>query len=183
MATEPHELFSSKVKIESPTGCWIWAGTKSKWGHGVFAWSKSRTGAHRYSWEWFNGRKIPNGMMVIHSCNVPECVNPLHLRVGTQFDNMADRKLVGNYLRGERHVNALLTNNQARAIFEDQRTCNQIAKTFGVKRDVVQRIRQGQTYVNATGGGRSPYQKDKGKGSWNSRYPLVPWGKIRLRAT
>lgn len=176
MATEPHELFASKVTVKTPTGCWLWSGTKNKDGYGVFAWSRNRMGAHRYSWEWFNGRKIPDGMMVIHSCNEASCVNPLHLRIGNQLDNMLDRRLIGNYPRGQKHPRSVLSDRAALSIFRDQRTCGMIAKSFNVKRDVVQRIRTGQTYFNVTGGGRSPYQKAKGCGSWCSRYAVVPWG-------
>ncbi len=169
MATETQVLFASKIKIESPTGCWEWIGTKGREGYGVFAWSKNRMSAHRYSWEWFNGREIPSGMMVLHSCNNPACVNPLHLRLGTHFDNMADRKLIGNYLRGEHHVRAVITDEQAIKIFNDKRTCRIIAEDYGVNRDVVHRIRTGETYASATGGGRSPFQGTKGKGSWINR--------------
>ncbi len=182
MATQTQELFASKISIESPTGCWTWRGTIGREGYGVFAWSKNRMSAHRYSWTWFNGRPVPPEMMVLHNCHNPACVNPLHLKLGTHEDNMSDRKLIGNYLRGEKHVNSVVSDARARSIFDDQRTCGAIAKTFGVSRHVVQGIRSGKTYINATGGGRSPYQGSKGKGSWNTRYPVVPWGKIKKKA-
>ncbi len=76
---------------------------------------------------------------------------------------MSDRKLVGNYLRGEKNVRSVITDEQAQRIFDDKRTCRVIAEDYGIKRDVVQRIRQGQTYANITGGKRSPFQKSKGR--------------------
>lgn len=170
MSTMPQALFVSKIDIPSADVCWNWKGPLSRSGYGVFAWApKNRTGAHRYSWQFFHGKKIPEGKMVLHACNNPRCVNPTHLRIGTHLINMMDRRLSGNYKNGEDHPASVLTNALARRIFNDPRTCRVIAEQYGLKRDTVHRIRRGQTYAAATGGGVSPYQKSKGKGSWDNR--------------
>lgn len=73
------------------SGCWIWIGaTDGKgYGHMASAYKKSPMKAYRVSYELFNG-KIPKGLVVRHKCDIPSCVNPNHLEIGTQKDNMQD---------------------------------------------------------------------------------------------
>lgn len=78
-------------KVEKTTGCWKWHGAKSQ-GYGYLTVGGRNAGlmrAHRLSYMIHNG-KIPDGLMVLHSCDNPECTNPDHLRVGTHADNMDD---------------------------------------------------------------------------------------------
>jgi hypothetical protein len=65
--------------------------------------------AHRISWELHNGT-IPDGLNVLHKCDNPPCVNPAHLFVGTDLDNMQDRDRKG------RHGTAKLTPRDIRSI-------------------------------------------------------------------
>lgn len=62
--------------------------------------------AHRVSWEFVNG-PIPKDMCILHKCDNPPCVNPSHLWLGTQLENIKDRQLKGRQktLRGESHPN------------------------------------------------------------------------------
>lgn len=75
-------------------GCWIWRGAPSgKMGYGHISVGprsdKMAIGAHRFSWLLHRGA-IPSGLSVLHKCDVPLCVNPAHLFVGTQGDNVRD---------------------------------------------------------------------------------------------
>ena len=74
-------------KVNKTDSCWLWTGKKGRYGQ--FRLNGGIVGAHRVSWELANG-PIPNGLLVCHSCDVPLCVNPAHLFLGRQGDNMQD---------------------------------------------------------------------------------------------
>lgn len=78
-------------KPDRPDGCWIFAGAVcNQAGHVHIAREDgSRVFAHRYSYELHHG-PIPAGLVVMHACDVPRCVNPAHLSAGTQRDNVHD---------------------------------------------------------------------------------------------
>lgn len=87
------ERFHASYIPEPNTGCWFWLGALSKGnsGYGQIMRETSRTyiKAHRYSW-LLNFGRIPRGLCVLHKCDVSFCVNPEHLFLGTQADNIYD---------------------------------------------------------------------------------------------
>jgi hypothetical protein len=75
-------------------GCWLWTGSKDDGGYGWFSVDVKTMRAHRVSYELHYG-PIPDGFFVLHGCDVRHCVNPSHLYLGTQFDNICDRDTRG----------------------------------------------------------------------------------------
>ena len=137
------------ISVDPGTGCWVWTGSLHRTGYGrlMFGPAKSRRArfAHRVSYEVHVG-PIPDGMYVLHRCDNPPCVNPEHLSLGTQFDNMGDAATKGRVSRGEARHNVRLTAEQARSIREDPRGHTAVAREYGVGYTTVKAIRDGRTW-------------------------------------
>ena len=87
------------VKRGSPDECWLWQGPKLvSGGYGVLQLGrKYKQRAHRVSYELHKG-PVPAGMQVCHACDVPPCVNPNHLWLGSNKDNQADKMKKGRWV-------------------------------------------------------------------------------------
>jgi hypothetical protein len=97
------QRFWTKVNKNGPNGCWIWTAAVDGGGYGNFALHKGRfVKAHRLAYEMMVGQ-IPEGMNVLHRCDTPRCVNPSHLFLGTQADNMADMVSKNRFRLGNRN--------------------------------------------------------------------------------
>lgn len=81
-------------KVDKSGECWIWLGSKTQGGYGLFRFSGKRAYAHRFTYELTHG-SIPDGLHICHTCDNPSCCNPAHLWAGTPVDNMADRDRKG----------------------------------------------------------------------------------------
>lgn len=81
-------------KIKKTKTCWYWTACVSSFGYGQISVNGKSVGAHRISWEIHNG-SILDGLHVLHKCDNPPCVNPDHLFLGTNKDNVEDRYVKG----------------------------------------------------------------------------------------
>jgi hypothetical protein len=127
------ELFWAKVARGAD--CWEWGGARNTSGYGWFRFGPDRTptGAHRVAYELSNG-PIPDGLAVLHRCDNPPCVNPAHLFLGTNQDNVTDKVNKGRHPNSRqvtcRHghpfdeANTYVTRRGARMC----RTCNRLAQ-------------------------------------------------------
>lgn len=92
-----HRVFE-KTEINGHDKCWIFKGASDKLGYGRISNRHGRfeppEKAYRVMFELING-KIPEGMSILHQCDNPSCVNPNHLKVGTQKDNMMEASFRG----------------------------------------------------------------------------------------
>lgn len=88
------------------TGCWEWLGGRTHDNYGKF-WMDKTMKAHKVSFLLYKG-EVPQGMVVMHICDNPPCVNPDHLRLGTQLDNIRDRDIKGRTKKGKQRKFLLL---------------------------------------------------------------------------
>ena len=124
----------------------MWIGTKSEKGYGVCVVAGTLRKAHRVSWELSRGQ-IPVGMQVCHRCDVRACVNPDHLFLGTNLDNVRDAQAKGRVPLGSKRTLAKLTEQDvefARASAAAGRPVAWLAREFRVcpktMRDAVDRV-------------------------------------------
>ena len=96
--------FWAKVDRQAVDGCWLWqASLMGRYGQFTAMACVGRQVhlyAHRVAWEIANRQPVPDGSYVLHTCDTPRCVNPAHLFVGSQLDNMRDAKAKGRLRPG-----------------------------------------------------------------------------------
>lgn len=161
------ERFFSKVN--KTDGCWEWTGSFTTTGYGSF-YDKKMYRAHRFSWVLFNG-DIPDGLHVCHTCDNRKCVNPEHLFLGTNMDNLNDRQNKGRQAKGTKNgrythghyskFDPVPKDRPAIFLFKDtvvnireelsnrsknRKTLQKIAQDFGVNYYVIRGIWRGQSY-------------------------------------
>lgn len=136
--------------------CWLWSGTTTAHGYGYIGDENGRMlRAHRVAWTLAHGR-IPDGvgyhgMCVLHRCDVRNCVNPAHLFLGSNEDNMADMVAKGRSASGERGARARLTESDVSAIRSSGDPVGVLAARYGVRSCTVSNIRAGRIWKRLTG--------------------------------
>jgi len=152
----PIERFQAKYEPEPNTGCWIWHGAQSECGNGHFYgffWdheTKKQVGAHVWAAKCLGGLPIEDGQ-VNHKCDLGLCVNPDHMYVGTQKQNVADAHRRGRKKSGAECSFSKLTDNQVRAIrvlSDEGETWAWIADLVQVEQHLVDDVLRGKGYKN-----------------------------------
>lgn len=105
------------TKAQRKGDCLVWIGDRDQRGYGVIRLNGRRQKAHRVSYSLHVG-PIPAGMVVRHACDNPSCVDPMHLLLGTQLQNVEDMLQRGRAtrLKGEHNPGAQLTAQQVAQI-------------------------------------------------------------------
>ncbi len=153
-AADPVKTFLNHVMIDDSNRCWEWQGPLMTTGYGVIKCGNRKadnfytTGAHRFSYQLFNG-EIPAGHYVCHTCDNRKCVNPRHLFTGTAKDNMQDASKKQRIPMGTKHVHAKLDPDKVREIRKLKKaglSCQKISEQFNVYNTVIWKVCAGQIW-------------------------------------
>lgn len=154
-AATHHAKFWLKVDKEGKNGCWNWTGANTGkgvgYGHGRFSFKGKPMTATHYMLKHIMNIGIPKGRVVLHSCDNTACVNPEHLTVGTQSENIKD-----SYLRNRKKrtgVVVKLTEAAVNSIIKNKGTITvaNLAKKYSVTEKTIYRVYSGATWSHITG--------------------------------
>lgn len=137
------DVIWSRVSPCPETGCWLWIGRYGPRGYGQMRPGRGEREyrAHRLSWEIYRG-PIPVGLHVLHKCDVPECVNPEHLFLGTDQDNADD---CASKRRHRRCGLSMAQVDEIRRRRESGETLMSLAAAYGVAHTTIRGILVGKT--------------------------------------
>lgn len=127
--------------------CWEWRAWRIKTGYGAMNAGGKRFLAHRLAYVFYVG-PIEGGLFVLHRCDNPCCVNPRHLFLGTQADNMADMDA-----KNRRVFRGILNAEQVQEIRRSAEPIQVLADRFGVTKEAVIKAARGKSWA-AIGGAR-----------------------------
>lgn len=143
MKPRDRQRFEDSSIPEPNSGCFLWIGRLSYDGYGKFRANGKTLRAHRVAWELYRG-VIPPGLLVCHKCDVPSCVNPNHLWLGTDLDNSRDMMTKGRWRppahmpQGKKLSVAALIEIRLLAQSGDSQT--NIARRYGVCQSMISRV-------------------------------------------
>lgn len=141
---EVNRFWSYVIKSD---GCWLWDGFINGRGYGQMRVNGVMTGVHRYSFFLHHGY-WPEPFC-LHSCDVPNCVNPAHLRAGTHRDNMDDKQSRKRIARGSRIGTARLTEADVKQIKQqlvEGASLSHLGTVYGVAKTTISAIKTGSTW-------------------------------------
>ena len=131
---------AAKSSGDATTGCVLWHGTTDRWGYGYMTVRGKKIGAHRISYTLVHGA-IPKGLSVLHSCDTPACINPAHLRLGTDADNHRDTLERGRHRKANQthciHGHAFDEANTYR--WKTRRQCRACNKAYSMRKRMATR--------------------------------------------
>lgn len=140
------DRFDAKYEPDTNGGCWLWTDALNTKGYGCFSINRVTKSAHRVSWALHNGGPPPEGLHVLHKCDVRSCVNPDHLWLGTNYQNTMDRHKKGRTAKGKQNEDscrAVLTNNEVASIRDEYasgESMRSLGRKYGVSKTHIGRI-------------------------------------------
>lgn len=140
-----------KVSRAAPEECWEWEAYRDKDGYGRFRLNGKKWQAHRVA-VLLDGRN-PEGKVVMHTCDNPGCVNPSHLVVGTQQENIRDALRKGRLdNRGVRNGRSKLDPEKVRRIRASDRPSRALARRYEVDPKTIRDIRANKLWKHVEEG-------------------------------
>lgn len=145
------ERFMRRVNKMTGTACWDWM-RPAPIGYGQLYWNGTPIGTHRISYRIFRGQV--GQMHVCHTCDRRACVNPDHLFLGTNQDNIRDRVKKGRSRRGQNHPRSVLKRAdvvEARAMYLGGMSTSKIGERFGVDAETAGNAISGRSWSHVSG--------------------------------
>lgn len=166
----PFERLEIDVVMGSSDECWPWLGPRNRWGYGrLTPVGSQEILMHRVAWERHNGREIPEGMVVRHSCDNPPCCNPGHLVLGSPTQNRSDCVERQRHTYGVACKQAVLNPGVVRAAREERAsagsTYRELADKYGVTEVTMRRAVLGLTWKQVDNAGLQRLLADYGDAS------------------
>ena len=139
--------FEDRYMPEPMSGCWLYLGMLDAEGYGFIRKGIGKSEqAHRESWRRYKG-VIPEGIKVLHKCDNPCCINPDHLFLGTQLENIKDRDQKGRVAKGKIHYKAtVLTEELVKWILNSDLSNSELSKLCGVSRKYIGGVRRREVW-------------------------------------
>lgn len=146
----PVEEILWKFSRPNANGCLIWQLSTKVFGHGHInirlpSGKKTSRNVHRWIYERLHG-EIPAGKVVCHSCDEPACINPSHLFLGTQVENLRDAKTKGRH----DHYLSPAQINEIRRLTKDGMSQRALGRLFGVAKSSIARWQHSTDYMEET---------------------------------
>jgi len=132
-------LLSMSMPV-TESGCWIWLGSTTKSGYGRICIDRKDHLAHRFALS-VSGGNVSKSDLVMHKCDNPICVNPEHLQIGTQCDNMKDMARKGRSSKGAMRYNAKLNESIVKYIRDSGEHPKILAAQLNVSRELVRDVK------------------------------------------
>lgn len=148
------ENITSHYERDPATECWNWTRAKFECGYGAKTIKGKQFYGHRLSYELHKG-PIPDGLVVMHLCDNRACINPAHLRVDTQRENLLDARRKGrlpnytNQPKGDKHHRAKMSETdikKIRGLHNEGVSLRAIAASYGMHDSTIGDICKGLTW-------------------------------------
>lgn len=149
-----HERIMANICVSKAKECWLWKKpyyAAQPYPQIVYKGKKQKISRLLFS---MLKRKLKKGECVMHTCDRPNCCNPSHLKAGTHYENMQDRKRKnrGGDRKGEKNGRCKITEKQAKLILSSDKSGSYFAKKHGVSKTAISRLRMGKNWKHLHGG-------------------------------